>query len=139
MANQKDLCFKREGGLALCPVARAFATGERQYSLLERGTQDRRLYFDHYAIPTEIEGLDGEKIRCCLEIRFDRSQEKNRHHAFEHDVRHLIEKMNNMVEEILPDASTNAQHIVREIHLFGDYLRHVKTGRFEPFRDQGEP
>jgi len=136
MAGQKDLCFKKKGGMALCPVARAFTTGEKQYSLLERGTPGNRLYFDHYAIPTEIEGPDGTKTKCCLEIRFDRSREKNRHQAFDQDIRHLVGKMRDMVEEILPDVSANAHHILHEVYRFCDYLGNIKVGSFEPFRDK---
>jgi HD-GYP domain-containing protein (c-di-GMP phosphodiesterase class II) len=136
MAGQKELCFTKEGGLALCPVARAFATGEKQYSLIERGSHDQRFYFDHYAIPTEMEGPDGTKTRCCLEIRFDRSKEKNRHQAFEHDVRHLVEKMRDMVKEILPDISANAHHILHEVYRFCEYLDNVRVGSFEPFCNQ---
>jgi len=139
MANQKDLCFTRPGGMALCPVARAFASGEKQYSLLERGTPDHRFYFDHYAIPTEIEGLEGTKTRCCLEIRFDRSREKNRHHAFEQDISHLMGKMRDMVQEILPDVSANAHHILHEVYRFCDYLGNIRVGSFEPFHDKDAP
>ncbi|MDR2561922.1 MAG: HD domain-containing protein [Holophagales bacterium] len=134
--GKKEPCFMGEGGLALCQAVRAFSTGEKQKSVIERETPSgRRLYLDQYAIPTEIEGPDGTKIRCCLEIMFDRSREKNRQLAFEQDIRHLVEKLHVMVDEILPDVSANAHHILHEIRRFCDYLGNVKVGSSEHFRD----
>ncbi|MDR2560356.1 MAG: HD domain-containing protein [Holophagales bacterium] len=135
--GKKEPCFMEEGGLALCPVVRAFITGEKQKSVVEKKTPSgQRLYFDQYAIPTEIEGPDGTKIRCCLEISFDISRKKNSQLAFEQDIRHLVEKLHVMVDEILPDVSANAHHILHEIRRFCDYLGNVKVGPFEHFRDQ---
>jgi len=121
MVGKSQPCHLAGGG-ALCPAASALATGERQYSLLAEDRDGQRLYFDNYAIPTEMEGPDGRKVKCCLEILFDRSAEKNRQYAFEQDIRHLVEKLHNMLTEILPDVSANAHQIVREVHLFCDYL-----------------
>jgi len=136
ISGKKEPCFMEEGGFALCPPARAFATGEKQRSLLEKDAPSGRRYFaDHYAIPTEIEGPDGKKIRCCLEILFDRSREKNSQYAFEHDVKLLIKNVRNMLEEILPEVSANSHHIVHEIHRFCDYLSSIKIGPLEPFLD----
>jgi len=136
MADQKEPCFTKEGGFALCPPARAFATGEKQRSLNEKeAPHGQRFYFDQFAIPTEMESPDGAKIKCCLEISFDITREKNRQQAFEQDIRHLVEKMRDMVEEILPDVSANAHHILHEVYRFCDYLGNIKVGSFEHFRD----
>ena len=135
ISDKKEPCFTEDGGFALCPPARAFATGEKQRSLLEKESHARRYYTDQYAIPTEIEGPDGKTIRCCLEILFDRSREKNSQYAFEHDVKLLIKNVRNMLEEILPDVSANSHHIVHEIHRFCDYLSSIKIGPLEPFLD----
>ena len=132
MAGKDEPCHHSG---APCPAAGAFATGERQYSLLAEDRDGQRLYFDNYAIPTEMDAPGGKKVKCCLEILFDRTTEKNRQYAFEQDVRHLVEKMRNMVEEILPEVSANAHQIIREVHLFCDYLDKVGAGTFEPFRD----
>ena len=110
---------------APCSVADAFATGEKHYSLLAESRDGQCLYFDNYAIPTELEGPDGRKVKCCLEILFDRSAEKSRQYAFEQDIRHLVEKLHNMLTEILPEVSANAHQIVREAHIFCDYLDKV--------------
>jgi len=123
------------GGDSLCSVANAFATGEKHYSLLAEDRNGQRLYLDNYAIPTEMEGPDGRKVKCCLEILFDRSAEKNRQYAFEQDIRHLVEKLRNMVEEILPEVSGNAHNIISEVRLFCEYLEKVRVGSFEEFRD----
>ena len=138
ISDKKEPCFKEEGGFALCPPARVFATGEKQRSLLEKESHAKRYFTDHYAIPTEIEGPDGKKIMCCLEILFDRSREKNSQHAFEHDVKLLIKNVKNMLEEILPEVSANSHHIVHEIHRFCDYLNSIKIGPFEPLNDQDQ-
>jgi hypothetical protein len=120
MVGRGAPCYIVDG--SLCPVARAFRTGERQYSLLEEELRGRRLYFDNYAIPIELEGPGGETTRCCLEILFDRTRESEIQRAFENDLGQLVEKMSNMVEEILPEVSANAQEIIREADRFREYL-----------------
>jgi hypothetical protein len=135
MVDKTEQCHMKDSGGPLCPVARAFATGERQYSLINEDLRDRKLHFDNYAIPMELEGKRKEKVRCCLEILFDRSRERNLQITFENDLKQLVEKMSNMVEEILPEVSANAQRIIREASLFSEYLGSVTSG--SPWRGPG--
>jgi len=132
MVDKKKPCAMADGGSPLCSVARAFATGERQYSLIEEDLGGHRLYFDNYAIPIELEGPAGENIRCCLEILFDRSAEKTAQRAFEHDLAQLVDKVSNMVEEILPEVSANAHEIIREANILSAYLDGIKAGLTRP-------
>jgi hypothetical protein len=136
MVGKGGPCYIVDG--SLCPVARAFQTGERQYSLLEEDLRGRRLYFDNYAVPIEMEGPDGESVRCCLEILFDRTREREIQGAFENDLGQLVEKMSSMVEEILPEVSANAQEIIREADRFGKYLGGVRGGPFWRGRRPGQ-
>jgi hypothetical protein len=128
VTGRKMQCAMADGGSPLCPVARAFATGEKQYSLIEEDTPGGKIYHDNFAVPMELEGQDGEKIRCCLEILFDRTAEKSAQRIFERDLSLLVEKISNMVEEILPEVSGNAHEIIREANIFSEYLDSVRVG-----------
>jgi hypothetical protein len=123
-------CFGLGGAWSSCPAARAFSTGRREYALMELdgGGQNggQTLYFDNFAVPIELDGADGSKIRCCLEIMFDRTKEKGVRNALEGDLRQLIAKIRSLVEDILPETSSNLHEIIREAHSFGEYLESVK-------------
>jgi PAS domain-containing protein len=131
MTDKKMRCFQFENGAVLCPVVRAFATGEEQYALFEEDFLDQKLFFDVFAIPIELENKEGEKIKCCLEIMFDRTREKNIQRTFEGDLKQLISKIRDMVEDILPDVSANVREIVQEANSFSDYLDNIKAGLSE--------
>jgi HD-GYP domain-containing protein (c-di-GMP phosphodiesterase class II) len=131
MTDKKMRCFQIENDHVLCPVVRAFATGEKQYALIEEDFLDQKLYFDVFAIPIELENKKGKKIKCCLEIMFDRTREKNIQRTFESDLKQLIVKISDMVEEILPDVSANVHEIVQEANNFSEYLDNIKTGLSE--------
>jgi hypothetical protein len=88
----------------------------------------RTLYFDNFAVPVELDGADGGRIRCCLEIMFDRTKEKSVRMGLEGDLRRLIAKIRSVVEDILPETSANAREIAREASSFGEYLDGVKAG-----------
>jgi hypothetical protein len=131
MTDKKMHCFKIENGNVLCPIVRAFNTGEEQDALLEDDFDGQKLYFDVFAIPIELENKDGQKIKCCLEIMFDRTREKNIQRTFEGDLKQLIVKIRDMVEEILPDVSANVREIVHEANNFSEYLDNIKAGLSE--------
>jgi PAS domain-containing protein len=119
-------CFRQGGDWSACPAARAFSTGRREYALMELDDEGQTLYFDNFAVPIELDGMDGSRIRCCLEIMFDRTKEKGVRNALEGDLRHLIAKIRSLVEDILPETSSNLHEIIREAHNFGEYLESVK-------------
>ena len=128
VADRKTSCFKVEKGVMLCPVVRAFGTWEEQYSLMEEDLDGRqKLYFDNFAIPLELENSENEMTRCCMEIMFDRTREMNIQRRFEDDLKHLLEKIRNMFEEILPDVSANIREIHSEVSNFTDYLDNINT------------
>jgi len=128
MMDKRMRCFQQGGGGILCPAVGAFATGERQYALMEEDIGGQKLYFDNFAVPLELDGADGGKIKCCLEIMFDRTREKNAQCALEGDLRQLIAKMRTMVEDILPEAAAGAREIVREAGSFGECPDNIRAG-----------
>jgi PAS domain-containing protein len=136
MVGKKEPCYMVDGAAgadgALCSVARAFATGERQYSLITEDIRGERLYYDNYAIPTELEGPGGERVRCCLEILFDRTAEKSVQRSFEGDLRHLMEKLRGMAEEVLPKDSENIRGITDETDRCIAYLDGAVSSISEP-------
>jgi PAS domain-containing protein len=124
-------CHQQGGAWPSWPAAKAFATGKREDALMEVMDEDmrgQRLYFDNFAVPIELDGADGGRIKCCLEIMFDRTKEKGVRNALEGDLKQLMAKIRSMVEDILPETSANVREIVREANSFGEYLENIKAG-----------
>jgi PAS domain-containing protein len=66
-------CARQGGAWPSCPAARAFSTGRREYALMEMtdggpapggdGRPGQKLYFDNFAVPIELDGADGSRIK----------------------------------------------------------------------------
>jgi PAS domain-containing protein len=121
-------CFQQDGSAPPCPAVRAFATGQRQYALMENDADGQKLYFDNFAVPIEMDGADGGKVKCCLEIMFDRTKEKNIQYAFEGDLRQLIAKVRDMIEDAMPGTSAAVPEAIPDASGFGEYLDSIKAG-----------
>ena len=131
LTDKKMTCFLIDNGSILCPVIRALTSGKEEYALVEDDLEGQKLYFDVFAIPIDVVSADGEKIKCCLEIMFDRTREKTIQYTFENDLKQLIAKIRDIVDEIVPEASLNVHEIIKEANDFSQYLDKVKTGLSE--------
>jgi len=123
---KKMSCFQTKNGCVMCPVVRAFSSGETEKMSFEENLLDSKIYFENYAVPIEIEDTSGNKIKCCLEIIFDRTAESTIQNNFENDLKHFIVKMHDLVNEILPDVSKKFLDIIQEANDFEEYLTKIQ-------------
>jgi HD-GYP domain-containing protein (c-di-GMP phosphodiesterase class II) len=125
--KNKDSCFKPGQDNILCPVMKAFNTGETQQVLMETQFSDQRFFFDIYAVPIELEDTNGNMFKCCLEVMFDRTKEKDIQLTLENDLMHLISKMYDLVSELNIEISRNALEIANEVNNFNEYLKSIQN------------
>jgi HD-GYP domain-containing protein (c-di-GMP phosphodiesterase class II) len=124
--DKRMYCFQAENGCIRCPAIRSFASGQEEYSLLEENIFGQKFYYDTHAVPLELEDANGETIKCCLEIMFDRTKEKNAQISFENDLKQIIEIIYNLLSELDLNISGNMDEISAEANNFGDYLTKVQ-------------
>jgi HD-GYP domain-containing protein (c-di-GMP phosphodiesterase class II) len=124
--KSKESCFQAGNGPILCPVINAFNDGNTHKTSIETQFLGQPLFFDIHAVPIELEDIDGNKIKCCLEVLFDRTKEKNIQNAIEEDLIHLISKMYDLIAELDIDISRNAIEIANEVNDFNEYLKSIQ-------------
>jgi PAS domain S-box-containing protein len=125
--KSKNSCYQTaNSNYVLCPVVRAFNADSTQHSLMEISFQGHLFFFDVYAVPIELEDTSGNKIKCCLEVLFDRTKEKFIQNTVEEDLRHLISKMYDLVAELNIDITRNAIEIADEVNNFNEYLKSIQ-------------
>jgi len=124
--DKKMSCFQTKNGTMMCPVVRAFISGETERLSFNEDLLDSKIYFETYAVPFDLENTSGEKIECCLEIIFDRTAESTIQNNFENDLKQFIVKMQDLVNEILPDVSKKFPSIVQETSNFEEYLGKIQ-------------
>jgi hypothetical protein len=117
-------CTNNNNGL--CPVVKAFNTNNTQHSLMETCFQGQIFFFDICAVPIELEDTNGNTIKCCLEVLFDRTNEKIIQNTIEEDLMHLITKMYDLVAGLDIDISRNAIEIADEVNDFNEYLKSIQ-------------
>ncbi|MCL1892966.1 MAG: HD domain-containing protein [Holophagaceae bacterium] len=122
VSNKKRCSVRRENGCEGCLIATALKSGNMQHSLVEETDDDQTFFFDAYAIPIELDGIDGSPIKCCLEILFDQTKEKRVQHNFERDLRQIISILYNLVAELELDDSGSVVKISEEASSFKEYL-----------------
>jgi HD-GYP domain-containing protein (c-di-GMP phosphodiesterase class II) len=119
-------CFQSENGCIRCPAVRAFASGREEYGLIEETIEGRAYYYGVYAVPMELDDVDGNKIRCCLEIMLDQTKEKRAQVGFEGDLRRIVEALCSLIAELDPEATSNIEEISGEAVGFTDYLNRMQ-------------
>jgi HD-GYP domain-containing protein (c-di-GMP phosphodiesterase class II) len=134
--TKESCCQPGNNSNVLCPVAKAFNANTTQHSLIEMHFQSQPSFFDVYAVPLELEDTNGNKIRCCLEVLFDRTKEKNIQNAVEEDLMHLISKMYGLVAELDIDISRNAIEIADEVNDFNEYLKSIQQSLLSTHKNQ---
>jgi len=124
--DKKSLCLQ-SGSRPSCPVSKALDTNEPHRAVIEHPTEEQTLYFSSYAVPIELEDANGEPFKCCLEILFDITKERNIQINFEEDLKHIISILYNLVAEMESAATSKADEILEEAKSFKDYLNLVKN------------
>jgi hypothetical protein len=110
----------------MCPVARAFNSGEIEKMSFEENLLDFTIYSENYAVPIELEDTSGKKFKCCMEIIFDRTAESTIQNNFENDLKQFIAKMQDLINEILPDVSKTFSDIIQEANNLEEYLGKIQ-------------
>ena len=124
--DKKMSCFSVENGTLKCPIVRAFASGTEQNGKVVEKFGNQTLYFDIFAVPIELKNQDGQKIRCAMEILFDRTEERTIQMEAEQDIKHVIEILYNLVGKIDSNITQNALDITLECSSFGEYLDKIQ-------------
>lgn len=124
--DKKMSCFCMENGNIKCPIVRAFATGKEQSGKVTEKFGDQTLYFDIYAVPIELKNSDGQKIRCAMEILFDRTEERTIQAEAEKDIKHVIDMLYNLVTKLDSGITQNVLDITLECASFGEYIDKVR-------------
>jgi HD-GYP domain-containing protein (c-di-GMP phosphodiesterase class II) len=120
-------CFQLDHGRPSCPVSKALETNDFHHAILEHNVQGQRLFFNTYAVPIELEDINGEPFKCCMEILFDITKEKQLHLKFEEDLKHVISILYNLIAEMELSSSGKSDEILAEVNNFNDYLNIIQN------------
>ncbi|MCL1908530.1 MAG: HD domain-containing protein [Holophagaceae bacterium] len=122
-ATNKKMCsIQRESGCVGCDVFGAIRSEKVHHTTLEETYSGQTFFFDAYAIPIELEDVDGNPLKCCLEILFDQTKEKRVQYNFERDLKQIISILYNLVSELELNDSGHVMEISEEASSFKEYL-----------------
>jgi hypothetical protein len=127
LMGRGDACFATENGQVRCPAARAFALGREQFGLVEDTVAGRTYHFGTRAVPMELDGADGGKIRCCFVVMHDQSKEKQAQARLEADLGAIVGVLYNLIAELDTADTKNIEGISREAISFNDYLNKLQA------------
>jgi len=109
-------------GCVRCPAVRAFATGKQQYALVREEVMGKTHYYGTYAVPVTLEDAEGDPIRCCVQILFDRTKEKEAQNELESDLRRTADTLYNFVTELDQGTTGNIDDMSNVVANLNDYL-----------------
>jgi len=128
MNSYQEKCFQLIKGRTACAISRAFEANIFQAAPVEfhSQTHGHSIYFTSYAVPIEMEDINGELFKCCLGILFDITKERQIQCNFEDDLKHIISILYNLVAEMELSAAGNSKEVLAEAKNFNDYLSIIK-------------
>jgi PAS domain-containing protein len=119
-------CFQAEGGRVRCPAARAFASGAAERGLVEEAVEGRTYHFGVRAVPMELDGAGGGRVRCCLVVMHDQSKEKQTQAKLEAELGKIVGVLYNLIAELDVGSTGNMEGISEQAAGFGDYLSRLQ-------------
>jgi hypothetical protein len=125
--KKQSYCFQVVNGNVRCPVANAFKSNTIAHSVIEETIYGQLFYYDAYAIPIELEDINGKPFRCCIEILFDQTKEKRVQFTFENDLKQIISTLYDLVDELELNISSSALEISKEASSFNEYLEKIHS------------
>ena len=137
IGGKATYCFEVKDGCVRCPAVRAFATGKQQYALIREVAMGKTQYHGSYAVPMTLDGVDGEPVRCCLQIIFDRTNEKLAQNELEEDLKRIADTLYNFVTELAPDTTDNIDGVSDAAVNFNDYLEKMRGELADMLASQG--
>lgn len=125
--NNKNMsCFRpTEHGVA-CPVVRAFQTGKEQRGTVTERFGDKVLHMDIFAVPIELTDKDGKKVKCALEILFDRTEDREVQFQLERDIKALLNLLESLATSLDMRTTRNTHAIINECDSFIEYLSNLE-------------
>jgi HD-GYP domain-containing protein (c-di-GMP phosphodiesterase class II) len=127
LMGREDACFRTEGGQVRCPAARAFALGREQSGLVEDTVAGRTYHFATRAVPMELDGAGGGKVRCCFVVMHDQSKERQAQAKLEADLGAIVGVLYNLIAELDAADTKNMEGISSEAVSFNDYLNKLQA------------
>ena len=119
-------CFRMTDGVVNCPVVRAFHTGEyHKGKVTEYDDNNKAYHMEIHAVPLELDDRDGNKIKCAIEIMFDRTNDINIQKLLEHDTQRLITLLEDLLQGMDKNVAENSEEIIKEYSSFGEYLEQL--------------
>lgn len=126
--NNKNMkCFEVNNGVLACPSVRAFQTGMVQTGKVTEAFGDDEMHFDIFSVPTELDGVDGKKKRCVIEILFDRTEEVKLRMSIERDIKHIVDLLTEISGYVDPDSDGGLNKMVEDYGSIDKYLQDIEA------------
>lgn len=125
IAQNGKPCFGDEKGAAACAAMRAFQTGAPQEGKIEYRFKGRTWLCDVYANPLTLRDVNGEEVKCVLQIILDRTREVRARHSFESDVKTLLNTLVQVITNMDESVTAGSEDIIESCTNFSEYLSNI--------------